>query len=93
MQSHSLRTSLRTVALLIVVGIGATARAERVDWSQYLEAPGTAKPMVIKHTSLPAATPAAAPAAAPAKKVAKPAAAKAAAPKRKSTPTGRPHKA
>jgi hypothetical protein len=54
MSSLSLRTSLRNVALMIVVGIGANAHADKVNWGQYLESPGASKPIAIKHASMPA---------------------------------------
>lgn len=75
-------------AFFLVLGLGTVAHAEKkVDWSEYLEPPGSPGP-ALKHTSMPA--PAAKPAAVaapaepkPARKVAKrPAAAKRPAPKK-----------
>lgn len=62
------------LACCLVLGLGTVARAEKkVDWSEYLEPPGSPGPP-IKHTATPAAPKptAAAPAEKPAaKKVAK----------------------
>ena len=57
MSTLHLRTMLRNLVLLIGLGLTATARAEHVDWSQYLEPPG-AKPMPVRTTQAPAAAPA-----------------------------------
>ena len=61
-------------ALFLVLGLGTAAHADqKVDWSEYLEPPGSPGPP-IKHVSAPAVKPtaAAAPAEKPAaKKVAK----------------------
>ena len=67
-------TSRMLLAACLVLGLGTAARAEKkVDWSEYLEPPGSPGPP-LKHVATPAATKptAAAPAEKPApKKVAK----------------------
>lgn len=60
----------RSLAIVVVLAFGAEARADKVDWSSYID--HDSKPMPVAAAKpLPAATAPAAPAAKPAKSVAK----------------------
>ena len=69
-------STLRNVIILFSLGLGASARADHVDWSQYIEPPGAKAPMA-KHSEAPIVTAAKQQQAKPAKVAAKPAAVKA----------------
>lgn len=65
-------STLRNAVILLGLGMGASASADHVDWSQFIEAPGAKAPMA-KHAEAPVVTAAKkqAPAAKPAKVAAK----------------------